>query len=70
MSITDDLTVEEEESFYVTLETDPIVNSTITIESDSVPAVVIIRDNDGMYTNDCLAITTVICCGHSIILRL
>ena len=52
MSITDDLTVEEEESFYVRLETDHIVNSTITIESDSVPAVVIIRDNDGMYVID------------------
>ena len=49
VSITDDQTVEErEESFYVRLETDPIMNSMITVKSDSVPAVVIIRDNDGM----------------------
>ena len=47
VTITDDLTVEEvEESFIVTLERGPTTNSIITVER--VPAVVTIRDDDGM----------------------
>ena len=47
VTITDDLTVEEvEESFIVTLERGPMTNSLIIVES--VPAVVTIRDDDGM----------------------
>ena len=47
VTITDDLTVEEtEESFIVRLERGSMTNSIITVES--VPAVVTIRDDDGM----------------------
>ena len=47
VTITDDLTVEEtDESFIITLERGPMTNSMIKVES--VPAVVTIRDDDGM----------------------
>ena len=47
VSITDDLKVEEvEEYFVVRLDSDPMINSMITV--DPVPAVITIRDNDGM----------------------
>ena len=61
VSITDDMTVEvAEESFYVTLERDSLLNPLITLEPDL--AVVTINDRDGMYY-----IHKVVCCEHTVL---